>query len=81
MRRESLIQGALDRQQQTAQSLESSSAGYASLKREVTTNAQFYEALDQKLKEVSITGALKATNAGVLDHAKPPREPYQSPLT
>jgi capsular exopolysaccharide synthesis family protein len=81
MRRESLIQGALDQQQQTAQSLESSSAGYASLKREVTTDAQFYEALDQKLKEVSITGALKATNAGVLDHAKPPREPYQSPLT
>ena len=28
-----------------------------------------------------ISGALKATNAGILDHAKPPREPYQSPLT
>jgi capsular exopolysaccharide synthesis family protein len=81
MRREALIEGALERQQQTAQSLESSSAGYASLKREVTTDAQLYEALDQKLKEVSITGALKATNAGVLDPAKPPREPYQSPLT
>jgi capsular exopolysaccharide synthesis family protein len=81
MRRESLIEGALERQQQTAQALESSSAGYASLKREVTTDQQLYEALDQKLKEVSITGALKATNAGVLDHAKPPREPYQSPLT
>jgi capsular exopolysaccharide synthesis family protein len=81
MRRESLLEGALDRQQQTAQALESSSAGYASLKREVTTDQQLYEALDQKLKEVSISGALKATNAGVLDHAKPPREPYQSPLT
>jgi capsular exopolysaccharide synthesis family protein len=81
IRRESLLEGALDRQQQTAQALESSSAGYASLKREVITDQQLYEALDQKLKEVSITGALKATNAGVLDHAKPPREPYQSPLT
>lgn len=81
VRRESLLEGALERQQQAAQALESSSAGYASLKREVTTDQQLYEALDQKLKEVSITGALKATNAGVLDHAKPPREPYQSPLT
>jgi len=81
VRREALIEGALDRQQQTAQSLQSSSAGYASLKREVTTDQQLYEALDQKLKEVTITGALKATNAGVLDFAKPPREPYQSPLT
>jgi capsular exopolysaccharide synthesis family protein len=81
MRNESLLQGALERQQEAAQSLESSSAGYASLKREVVTDQQLYEALDQKLKEVSISGALKATNAGVVDYAKPPREPYQSPLT
>ena len=81
LRKESLIESALDRQQQTAQALEGSSAGYAALKREVTTDQQLYEALDQKLKEVSISGALKATNAGVLDYAKPPREPYQSPLT
>jgi capsular exopolysaccharide synthesis family protein len=81
LRKESLIESALERQQQTAQSLESSSAGYAALRREVTTDQQLYEALDQKLKEVSISGALKATNAGVVDYAKPPREPYQSPLT
>jgi len=81
MQKESLIESALERQQQMAQSLESSSAGYASLKREVTTDQQLYEALDQKLKELSISGALKATNAGVVDYAKPPREPYQSPLT
>lgn len=81
MRKESLIQTALARQQQTAQALEGSSAGYASLKRELTTDQQLYEALDQKLKEVSISGALKATNAGVLDFAQPPRDPYQSPLT
>ena len=80
MRKEALIEDALARQQQTAQALEGSSAGYASLKRAVTTDQQLYEALDQKLKEVSISGALKATNAGVLDYAKPPREPYQSPL-
>ena len=58
MRREALLEGALEKQQQSAQALESSSAGYASLKREVTTDQQLYEALDQKLKEVSITGAL-----------------------
>jgi capsular exopolysaccharide synthesis family protein len=81
VRNESLIASALERQQQTAQSLQGSSAGYASLKREVATDQQLYEALDQKLKEVSISGALKATNAGVVDPAKPPREPYQSPLT
>jgi polysaccharide biosynthesis transport protein len=81
VRNEALITGALERQQQTAQSLQGSSAGYAALKREVATDQQLYEALDQKLKEVSISAALKATNAGVVDYAKPPREPYQSPLT
>src|SRR5262245_27260408 len=79
-RRESLLQDALNRQQTAAQGLEAKSAGYESLKRDVVTNQQLYTALDQKLKEVGISAALKATNVGIVDRAKPPLTQYQSPF-
>jgi polysaccharide biosynthesis transport protein len=79
-RREALLQSALNRQQSAAQALETKSAGYESLKREVVTNQQLYTALDQKLKEVGISAALKATNVGIVDRAKPPLTQYTSPL-
>jgi polysaccharide biosynthesis transport protein len=80
-RRESLLQDALNHQQTAAQGLEAKSAGYESLKRDVVTNQQLYTALNQKLKEVGISAALKATNVGIVDRAKPPLTQYQSPLT
>jgi capsular exopolysaccharide synthesis family protein len=80
LRHEGLIQSALNEQQRTAQALEGSSAGYAALRRAVAADEQLFTTLDQKLKDVSISTALQATNAGVVDHARPPLEPYQSPL-
>jgi capsular exopolysaccharide synthesis family protein len=80
LRNETLIEEALDGQQGLAEELESSSAGYASMRREVATDQELYEALDQELKELNISAALMATNGGVVDYASPPLEPYQSPL-
>jgi capsular exopolysaccharide synthesis family protein len=79
-RREDLLREALGTQQASAQALQSKSAGYESLKREVVTNQQLYTTLDQKMKEVGISSALKATNVGVVDRAKPPLTPYRPPI-
>ena len=71
VRREALLQSALDSQQKTAMALTGGMAGYEGLKREVLTNQQLYAALDQKLKDVTISGALRATNMGIVDRASP----------
>ncbi|MEQ1758994.1 MAG: AAA family ATPase [Vicinamibacterales bacterium] len=71
-RREALIQQVLDQENAVVQALgqaPSSPGGYESLKREVVTNQAQYAALDQKLKDVSISAALKAANVGVVDRA------------
>jgi capsular exopolysaccharide synthesis family protein len=80
LRKEGLLQAALNQQQRAAQALEGSSASYASMKRAVATDQQLYATLDQKLKEVSISSALQATNAGIVDAPTPPLAPYGSPL-
>lgn len=71
IRREALLRNALAEQQSTAQALTGDVAGYEALKREVATNQQLYTALDQKLKDVTISAALRATNMGIVDRAQP----------
>jgi succinoglycan biosynthesis transport protein ExoP len=73
LRREALLQGSLASQQATAIALTGDTAGYETLKREVATNQHLYAALDQKLKEVTIANALKATDVGIIDRAAGPR--------
>ena len=80
VRREQLLQNALSSQQGAAQTLEAKSAEYASLRREVTSNEQLYTTLNDKLKQVQISAALRATNVGVVDKAKRPLIPYTSPI-
>lgn len=80
LRRETLLNQALQVQQGAAVALTSDAAGYDSLKREVQTNRQLYGALDQKLKEVTISAALKATDVGIIDRATAPLEPSNTPL-
>jgi polysaccharide biosynthesis transport protein len=79
-RRESLLRQELNRAS-TAADLGNESegpAGYAALKRELLTNQAQFTALNQKLKEVSISTALKAANVGIVDRAEPPDGPYGS---
>ena len=76
LRRESLLRDALEQQSATAQALSKQSSGYQALRREVVTNQQLFSLLNQKLKEVSISAALRASNVGVVDRPVPPVRPY-----
>ena len=49
---------------------------YNLLKREVESTQQLYESMLQKVKEASVTSALRATNVHVLDAARAPSSPY-----
>lgn len=53
---------------------------YDTLKREVDTNRQLYEALLQRVKEAGITAAMRASNISVVDPAMPPTFPYKPNL-
>lgn len=75
VRREALLRQALDQQKATAQALAQHSTGYQSLRREMVTSQQLFTMLDQKLKEVSISAALKASDVGIVDRPTPPESP------
>ena len=53
---------------------------YNILKREVDSNRQLYEAMNQKVKESSIASAMRASNIRVVDEAKAPGAPYKPDL-
>ena len=83
VRKEGLLRKALDEQNAVVQALGARStegAGYPALRRELVINQEQFAALSQKLKDVSISAALKATNVGVVDRAKPPAKPHGTPL-
>lgn len=53
---------------------------YNILKREVDTNRALYDGMLQKVKESSITAAMRASNIRVVDAAKIPSSPYKPKL-
>ena len=80
LRREELLRQAMSQLSATSQALARQSSGYQSLRREVVTNQEMFALLNQKLKEVSISAALKASNVGIVDRPRAPRQPNSSPL-
>jgi polysaccharide biosynthesis transport protein len=83
LRREALLRRALEQQNAAVQALARSSAGtpgYEALKRDLVNNQEQFAILSQKLKEVSVSAALKATNVGIVDRATPPEVPTGAPL-
>jgi len=81
--KEALLRKALDEQNALVQALGAGGAGgagYQALKRELVTNQEQFSSLSQKLKEVSISAALKAANVGIVDRARPPLSPDGTPL-
>jgi succinoglycan biosynthesis transport protein ExoP len=76
VRREALLRRALDEQNATAQALASQTTGYQALRREVLSNQQLFSMLNQKLKEVSISSAMRAANVGIVDRPVLPDRPY-----
>jgi len=75
-RREGLLRASLSRQSSAALALDAHSPGsYESLKREVITGRQTYALLDQRLQEVRISSALKASNVAIVDRPEVPEYP------
>jgi capsular exopolysaccharide synthesis family protein len=77
VRRESLFQQALERQQKEVSLVAEKSVQYNILKREVDTNKQLYEGLLQRLKEAGVSAGLKASNIRIVDSAEPPAKPVK----
>src|SRR5438874_2743816 len=75
VRRENLVQQALDNQQKQVSLIAEKSVQYNILKREVDTNKQLYEGLLQQLKEAGVSASLKASNIRLVDSAQPPANP------
>ena len=80
-RREALLALAYGTQARLVTADGEKSIKYNILKREVDSNRQLYDAMLQKVKESSIASAMRASNARVVDPAKPPRQPYKPSLS
>jgi polysaccharide biosynthesis transport protein len=70
-RREDLLASSYGSQAQLVSEEADKAAHYNLLKREVDTNRLLYETMLQKLKEASISSALRASNIRVVDSAEP----------
>jgi len=77
VRREDLVQQALDGQQKQVSLIAEKSVQYNILKREVDTNKQLYEGLLQQLKEAGVSAGLRASNIRLVDSAEPPAKPVK----
>lgn len=78
LRREQLLRQSLEQQNSVARAIGDGASGYESLKRDVLTNQQMFTLLDQRLKEVKIASALKASSVGIVDRPQPPQWPVSS---
>src|ERR1700756_3870358 len=70
VRRENLVQQALNDQQKQVNLIAEKSVQYNILKREVDTNKQLYEGLLLQLKEAGVSASLKASNIRLVDSAQ-----------
>jgi capsular exopolysaccharide synthesis family protein len=75
-RRERLLGAAYAVQSRLVTNDSEKSIQYDMLKHDVDTDRQIYEVMLQRVKESSITSALKAGNVVVIDPAKAPLRPY-----
>ena len=62
LHRENLFQQALEHQQKEVNLVAEKSVQYNILKREVDTNKQLYEGLQQRMKKAGLSAGLKASN-------------------
>jgi polysaccharide biosynthesis transport protein len=78
VRREALLRQSLRRQNAVARAVGDNASGYEALKRDVVTSQQLFTLLNQRLKEVSISAALNASNVGIVDRPSPPDAPFNA---
>jgi capsular exopolysaccharide synthesis family protein len=78
--REALLANAYNNQTKLVMQDSQKSIQYDILKREVDSNRQVYEAMLRRVKESSITSALKASNIRIIDPARMPEKPFKPSL-
>ena len=81
LRREKLLEADYAAQAKLVTDDAEKSIQYNILKREVDTNQQIYQAMLERVKESSITSAMRASNVRIVDSAKPPVKPYKPSVT
>jgi succinoglycan biosynthesis transport protein ExoP len=79
-RREQLLSSAYARQAKLVMEDSQKSIQYDMLKHEVDTNRQIYESMLQRVKESSISSAIKASNVRIIDLANVPQHPFKPSL-
>ena len=76
-RHEELVARAYEQQTKTVSEEAQKAIHYDTLRHEVDTSRQLYDALVQRVKQAGIAAAMRATNILIVDKAKPPRLPYR----
>jgi len=77
LRREKLLTQADAEQEKVVADQSSKTIHYDTLKREVDSTRQIYEAMLQRVKQAGLATAMRASNVLVVDPAKPPLLPYR----
>jgi succinoglycan biosynthesis transport protein ExoP len=75
VRRQELLQQALDGQRSTLDALAGRMAQHRILQRDAAGHQQLYEILQQRQKTAEAAAALAAAEVGIVDRATPPRSP------
>lgn len=79
-RREKFLTQASAEQEKIAADQSTKAIHYDTLKREVDSSRQLYEAMLQRVKQAEMASAMRASNVLVVDAAKPPLLPYKPDL-
>jgi capsular exopolysaccharide synthesis family protein len=80
VRREQKLREAFNSQKVEANRLSESAIQYGLLKREVDSNRQLYDNLQQRMKEAGVAAGLRSSNIRVIDAAEPPSSPVSPNL-
>jgi polysaccharide biosynthesis transport protein len=73
--RERALRAKMEKQKAATLALKDASVEYAILAREVDTNHQLYDGVLQRMKEMGVAAALRASNVSIIDKAEPPHTP------
>lgn len=73
--KEDELRTKMEQQKTAALGLKDAAVDYAVLAREVDMNRQIYDSVLQRLKEMEVAAALRASNVSVIDQAVPPLKP------
>ncbi|MDI6852066.1 MAG: polysaccharide biosynthesis tyrosine autokinase [Deltaproteobacteria bacterium] len=77
LRTENFLREEAGRQRKEVEGLQENLVQHNILKRDLQTNEQLYQALLARMKEASVASTMVASNAAVIQPAKPPLEPYK----